>query len=162
VAFGCEVNFAGVHIEGIRHVSALDITFAEELGYRIKLLGIARMTAHGVEQRVHPCMVELAAPIAHVNGVNNAVVAAGDFVGSTIFEGRGAGAGPTASAVVADLVDIARGRVVPTFAVGACDLARLPIAAMDRHVGAYYIRLMVLDRPGVIADVTAALRDEQV
>ena len=84
--------------------------FAEELGYRIKLLGLARETQHGIEQRVHPCMVPLAAPIAHVEGVFNAVVVEGDFVGTTMFQGRGAGQGPTASAVVADLVDVARGR----------------------------------------------------
>ena len=162
VAFGCEVNFGGVYIEGIRHVSAQDIAYAGELGYRIKLLGIARRTEQGVEQRVHPCMVELQSSIAHVDGVYNAVVAEGDFVGRTVFQGRGAGAGPTASAVVADLIDIARGHTAPAFAVPAAALVRLPALAMDRHVGAYYIRLMVLDRPGVIADVTAALRDEEV
>ena len=109
-AFGAKVNFAGVHIEGIRHVSAMDIQFAEELGFRIKLLGLARETRYGIEQRVHPCMVPLAAPIAHIEGVFNAVVVEGDFVGTTMFQGRGAGQGPTASAVVADLVDVARGR----------------------------------------------------
>jgi homoserine dehydrogenase len=162
VAFGCEVNFAGVHVEGIRHVSATDIAFAEELGYRIKLLGIARPTEHGIEQRVHACMVPIGTPIAHVEGVFNAVVTEGDFVGQSVAEGRGAGAGPTASAVVADLIDIARGRVLPTFGVPAAALARPTIAPMARHRGAYYVRLMVLDRPGVIADVAAALRDEQV
>ena len=162
LAFGCEVEFDGVHVEGIRHVSAEDITFAGELGYRIKLLGIARITGDGVEQRVHPCMVSLDSPIAHVEGVYNAVVAYGDYVGTTVFEGRGAGAGPTASAVAADLLDIARGQQIPTFAVPASRLARLPPAPMDRHYGAYYVRLMVVDRPGVIADVTAALRDEAV
>ncbi len=162
VGFGREVDFSGVYIEGIRHVSALDIAFAEELGYRIKLLGIARETEHGIEQRVHPCMVPIEAPIAHVEGVFNAVVVEGDAIGSTMYEGRGAGAGPTASAVVADLVDIARGRLLPTFAVPVERLARSPGAPMERHRGAYYIRLMVLDRPGVIADVAAALRDEQV
>ena len=88
----------------------MDIEFAEELGYRIKLLGLARETRYGIEQRVHPCMVPLAAPIAQVEGVFNAVVVEGDFVGTTMFQGRGAGQGPTASAVVADLVDVARGR----------------------------------------------------
>jgi homoserine dehydrogenase len=162
VAFGAEVNFGGVYIEGIRHVSAQDIAFAGELGYRIKLLGIARRTEQGIEQRVHPCMVELASSIAHVDGVYNAVVAEGDFVGRTVFQGRGAGAGPTASAVVSDLIAIARGNNAPAFAVPANDLVKLPALAMDRHIGAYYIRLMVRDRPGVIADVTAALRDEDV
>ena len=162
VAFGSEIDFASVHVEGIRRVSAQDIRFADELGYRIKLLAIARLTERGVEQRVHPCMVALDSPIAHVDGVFNAIVAQGDFVGSTVFEGRGAGAGPTASAVAADIVDIARGTRIPTFAVPASSLRRLPGAAMDHHVGAYYIRLMVVDRPGVFADIAAALRDAQV
>ena len=162
LAMGCEVDFGGVHIEGIRHVSAEDIAFAEELGYRIKLLGIARRTADGVEQRVHPCMVRQETPIAHVEGVYNAVVAEGDFVGTCVFEGRGAGAGPTASAVVADLVDIARGIRIPAFVVPAARLAPARTAPMDQHHGAYYVRLMVVDQPGVIADVSAVLRDEQV
>jgi homoserine dehydrogenase len=162
LAFGCEVDFAGVHVEGIRSLTAYDIAFADELGYRIKLLGIARRTEHGIEQRVHPCMVPTDAPIAHIAGAFNAVVAEGDFVGSTMFEGRGAGAGPTASAVVSDLIDIARGIRVPTFAVPAASLAPARSAPMSRHRGAYYVRLMVVDRPGVIADVTATLRDEQV
>ncbi|MBI1774244.1 MAG: homoserine dehydrogenase [Proteobacteria bacterium] len=162
LAFGCEVDFAHVHVEGIRHVSALDIEYATELGYRIKLLGIARATAHGIEQRVHPCMVSLEAPIAHVEGVFNAVHAEGPFVGPTMHEGRGAGAGPTASAVVADLIDIARGRSVPTFGMPASMLAPARTAPMERHVGPYYVRLMVVDQPGVIAEVAAALRDERV
>jgi len=162
VAFGREIDFDGVHIEGIRHVSAEDIAFAEELGYRIKLLGIARRAEQGIEQRVHPCMVRLSAPVAHVEGVFNAVVADGDFVGATVYEGRGAGAGPTASAVVADLVDIARGVRIPAFAVPTDALEPADTAPMDSHFGAYYLRLMVVDRPGVIADVTAALRDEEV
>jgi homoserine dehydrogenase len=162
VAFGCEINFAGVQVDGIRNVSAVDIAFAEELGYRIKLLGIARPTEFGIEQRVHACMVPLGTPIAHVEGVYNAVVTEGDFVGQNICEGRGAGAGPTASAVVSDLIDIARGRSQPTFSVPASELKRLPASPMARHRGAYYIRLMVVDKPGVIADVAAALRDEEV
>ena len=162
VAFGCEINFAGVHVEGIRNVSAMDIAYAEELGFRIKLLGSARPTEHGIEQRVHACMVPIGTPIAHVEGVFNAVVTEGDFVGQNVAEGRGAGAGPTASAVVADLIDIARGRTLPTFSVPAVQLKRLSPSPMERHRGAYYVRLMVVDRPGVIADVTAALRDEQV
>jgi homoserine dehydrogenase len=162
LAFGRPVSFSDVHVEGIRNVSALDIAFAGELGYRIKLLGIARQTDHGVETRVHPCMIPLAAPIARVDGVFNAVVAEGDFVGRVMLEGRGAGAGPTASAVVADLIDIARGRLTPVWGVGAAALSAAPAAAMDRHVGCYYLRLMVVDRPGVIADVTAVLRDHNI
>jgi homoserine dehydrogenase len=162
VAFGAEVNFNAIHVEGIRHVDAMDMVFARELGFRIKLFGIARLTDFGLEQRVHPCMVPIDSPIAHVEDVFNAVVIEGNFVGSTVYEGRGAGAGPTASAVAADLLDLAKGRSVYTFGVPATRLAALPVSPMERHRGAYYIRLMVTDRPGVIADVTAALRDEQV
>ena len=162
LAFGTKADIAGVHVEGIRHIGATDIQFATELGYRIKLLGIARMTETGLEQRVHPCMVPLETPIAHVEDVFNAVVVEGDFVGRVVSEGRGAGAGPTASAVVADLMDISRGRASMTFAVPASRLVDAPAAPIDGHRGAYYIRLMVRDRPGVIADVTAALRDQKV
>ena len=162
LAFGCEIDFDGVYVEGIREVSALDIEYADELGYRIKLLGLSRTTDGGIEQRVHPCMVRLDAPIASIEGVFNAVVADGDFVGSIMAEGQGAGAGPTASAVVADLIDIARGRGLATFAVPAAALRRLPSLPMQRHEGSYYLRLMVVDRPGVIADIAAALRDEDI
>ncbi len=162
VAFACPVNFHDVHVEGIRHLSALDIGYAGELGYRIKLLGIARATETGIEQRVHPCMVSVEAPIAHVDGVLNAVVVEGDFVVRNMFVGHGAGAGPTASAVVADLVDIARGRLLPAFGIPVSQLHDIPTTAMADRVGAYYIRLMVVDRPGVMADVMAALRDEQI
>lgn len=161
-AFGARVNFAGIHIEGIRRVTSMDIQFAEELGYRIKLLGLARETRHGIEQRVHPCMVPLATPIAHIEGVFNAVVVEGDFVGTTMFQGRGAGQGPTASAVVADLVDVARGRHMPAFVVPAARLADKKASPMDRHVGAYYMRLMVQDRPGVISAVSGALAKEHI
>jgi homoserine dehydrogenase len=159
LAFGRPVDFNAVHVEGIRHVSALDIAFAAELGYRIKLLGLARRTEAGVEARVHPCMVPQTAPIARVDGVFNAVVAEGDFVGRVMLEGRGAGAGPTASAVVADLIDIARGRFTPVWGAASDVLSHAPSVPMATHVGAYYLRLMVVDRPGVIAEVTAVLRD---
>ena len=162
LAFGCEVGFDAVYVEGIRHVAAIDIDYARELGYRIKLLGIARRTPHGIEQRVHPCMVRLEAPIAHVEGVFNAVVAEGDFVDTTVYEGRGAGAGPTASAVVADLVDIARGRMAATFSVPAADLVPLDAAPMERHAGAYYLRFMVIDQPGVLSALAAVLGDEGI
>jgi len=162
VAFGTEVDFAGVYVEGIRHISALDIEYAAELGFRIKLLGLARPTEHGIEQRVHPCMVQRTTPIANVEGVFNAIMVEGDFCGRIMLQGRGAGAEPTASAVVADLLDIAAERRSPSFAVAARTLSALPASPMERHRGAYYIRLMVVDRPGVIADVAAALRDEQV
>ncbi len=162
VGFGRPVDLAGVYTEGIRHVSQLDIDFAEELGYRIKLLGITRLTDDGLEQRVHPCMVPRATPIAAVEGVYNAVVAEGDFVGRVVLEGRGAGAFPTASAVAADLVDIAAGRRVFPFGIPTTALRHLAGVPIERHQSAYYIRLMVVDQPGVIADVAAALRDEEV
>jgi homoserine dehydrogenase len=162
LAFGRPVDFGAVHVEGIREVTALDIALAEELGYRIKLLGIARREEAGFSTRVHPCMVPAAAPIARVDGVFNAVVAEGDFVGRVVLEGRGAGAGPTASAVVADLIDLARGRHTPVWGAQNGALDASPAVPMDRHVGAYYLRLMVVDRPGVIADVTAVLRDHGI
>jgi len=162
LAFGRPVAFNDVHVEGIRNVSAVDIAFADELGYRIKLLGIARQTELGIETRVHPCMIPLAAPIARVDGVFNAVVAEGDFVGRVMLEGRGAGAGPTASAVAADLIDIARGRFTPVWGAASDALSLAPSVPMDKHVGCYYLRLMVVDRPGVIADVTAVLRDHRI
>src|SRR5271157_406869 len=159
LAFGRPVAFDAVHVEGIRRISALDIAFATELGYRIKLLGIARQSEAGIETRVHPCMVPDSAPIARVDGVFNAVVAECDFAGRVMLEGRGAGAGPTASAVVADLIDIARGRATPVWGASGSSLSSAPSVPMSDHVGPYYLRLMVVDRPGVIADVTAILRD---
>jgi homoserine dehydrogenase len=115
-----------------------------------------------VAARVHPCLVPQSAPIARVDGVFNAVVAEGDFVGRIMLEGRGAGGGPTASAVVADLIDLARGRATPVWGAASGALSTAPSVSIAAHVGAYYLRLMVLDRPGVIADVAAALRDEGV
>ncbi len=162
LAFGRPVAFDAVHVEGIRNISALDIAFAADLGYRIKLLGIARQSEAGIDARVHPCMVPANAPIALVDGVFNAVVAEGDFVGRVMLQGRGAGAGPTASAVVADLIDVARGRVTPVWGAASGALSNAPSVPIEAHVGAYYLRLMVVDRPGVIADVTAALRDAGV
>jgi len=111
---------------------------------------------------VHPCMVPQSAPIARVDGVFNAVVAEGDFVGRVMLEGRGAGEGPTASAIVADLIDIARGRATPVWGAASGALSNAPSVPMDAHHGCYYLRLMVVDRPGVIADVTAVLRDEGI
>ena len=162
LAFGCEVAFDKVKIEGIRQISALDIAYAAELGLRIKLIGLAQLVEGALEQRVSPVLVPLEAPIATVEGVFNAVVAEGDSVGTVMAEGRGAGAGPTASAVVADLIDIARGRALPPFALPAGQLRRLPAQPLEARRGAWYLRLTVVDRPGVIADVAAALRDEDI
>ncbi|OYV40170.1 MAG: homoserine dehydrogenase [Acidocella sp. 20-61-6] len=162
LAFGRLVDFDAVHIEGIRRVSALDISFAEELGYRIKLLGIARETPAGVSVRVHPAMVPKEALLAAVDGVFNAVLAEGDFVGTVFLQGRGAGGGPTASAVVADLIDIARGNNVPVWGAKAAALSAAAVVPMAAHVGPYFMRLMVVDQPGVLADVTAILRDHGI
>lgn len=162
LAFGCPVDFDAVAMEGIEQISAQDIKFAEELGYRIKLLAVARMTENGLERRVAPGMVPMSAPMAHVEGVYNAIVTEGDFVGRTVMEGRGAGEGPTASAVVADVLDIAAGRISPVFGVPVERLTACPSAPAEAHVGPYYIRLMVRDRPGVFADIACALRDAQV
>jgi len=162
IAFGGKPRFDAIHIEGIRRVSALDIEFADELGYRIKLLGTARMTPAGLEQRLHPTMVKKSSPIARVDGVFNAVGIEADPVGLVMHEGRGAGGGPTASAVVADLIDLARGNRRATFGLPSRLLADHPVAPMSAHRGSYYIRLMVLDQPGVLADVAAVLRDQDV
>ena len=162
IAFGGRPRFDAIHIDGIRHISAVDIEFSAELGYRIKLLGSARMTAAGLEQRLHPAMVKKDAPIARVDGVFNAVGVDAEPVGLVMHEGRGAGGGPTASAVVADLVDLGRGNRLPAFGVPSSLLVDHPMAPMSEHRGCYYIRLMVLDQPGVLADVAAVLRDQEV
>jgi homoserine dehydrogenase len=157
LAFGTKVDFGSVHVEGIRHISPTDLAFAKELGFGIKLLGIATETSDGIEQRVHPCMVPVNAPINHVGGVFNAVVAEGDFVDRVQMEGRGAGAGPTASAVVADIIDIARGNMVPGFARPAADLTDPRPVPMAAHRGCYYMRFEVVDEPGVFAGIAQAL-----
>ncbi|MBU6419887.1 MAG: homoserine dehydrogenase [Proteobacteria bacterium] len=162
VAFGARIPFERLHIEGIRRVSAIDIAFAQELGYRIKLLGIAEHTPAGISLRVHPAMVPEQKPIGTVDGVFNAVLLEGDFSGPVFLRGRGAGEGPTASAVVADLIDLARGIRVPVWGMeeSALDDARIvPVAELE---SAYFLRLMVVDQPGVLADVTAILRDHGI
>ena len=162
LSFGCPMDFDQVYVEGIRNITAQDIAFAAELGYRIKLLAITKRTTGGVLQRVHPCMIKLDSPIASVHGVINAVVATGDFVGRTVYEGAGAGERPTASAVVADLTDMARGISTPAFSVPVADLTDLPVQPMASHKGAFYLRLMVVDESGVLAKVSELLRDEDV
>ena len=162
LAFRRPVDFAAVHVEGIAAIAPMDFAFAEEFGYRIKLLAIAQRTEDGIEQRVHPCMVPLSGPIAHVEGVFNAVVVEGDACGPVTLVGRGAGAGPTASAAVADLIDIAAGAKLPLVGVPAAALHPSPAAPISQRLGACYIRLTVIDRPGVIADISAILRDEAI
>ena len=162
LAYGAHADYPSVFIEGISQIGALDIQFAREFGYRIKLLGMARRTAHGIEQRVHPCMVPLGAPIAEVSGVTNAIVAVGNYAGQSVFEGPGAGAGPTASAVIADIIDIARQQILPPFAAPFSRLERLAPSPMDLRHGAYYVRLTVVDQPGVMAGITAIMAEHGV
>ena len=163
LAFGRPVAFADVYVEGIRQ----DFRARHRLCRRARLSHqAARHRAakrwRDLERRVHPCMVPASAPLARVDGVTNAIVAEGDFVGRVVLEGPGAGAGPTASAVVADLIDLARGRLTPVWGAAASELSASASVPMQRHSGCYYLRLMVVDRPGVIADVTAVLRDQGV
>ncbi len=162
VAFGTPLDFEAIFIEGIRQVTPLDIEFAAELGYRIKLIGIATHGEKGLLQRVHPCLVAADTAIAAVGGVFNAVVAEGDFVGQTVYQGRGAGAGPTASAVAADLIDIAQGHTHAVLSPPVAGPGKTKHLTMDGNEGRYYVRLSVDDQPGVIAEIAAALRDESV
>ncbi len=159
LSFGTRIAFSAVARGGIRHVQSGDIAQALALGYCIRLVGLAEAGPHGLFQRVHPCLVPLAHPLAHVQGPMNAVVAEGNFVGRLFFEGRGAGEGPTASAVVADLIDIARGEVGPAFAMPVASLTdAAPADPGDRRERAY-LRFAVADKPGVLAELTAAMRD---
>lgn len=159
LAFGAAPQIARVHVEGIRHIGLRDMQFADELGFRIKLLGIAALTPQGIEQRVHPCMVPHSSPLANVHDVYNAIAAEGHAVGKVFFEGRGAGAGPTASSIVADVMDIARGTHYKPFTLPVSQLETFEYAPMKHVRTAYYLRLSVTDRPGVLADVTGIFRD---
>lgn len=163
LAFGTEVNYDDLYVEGIRNVTSADIGFAAELGMRIKLLGSARLHADGrVSQRVHPCMITVGEPIAMVDGVVNVVVCNGDPIGRAVFEGPGAGAGPTASAVVADLVDIVRGARTPTFGMPVVHLNKAENAPIDNHAGIYYLRTAVEDTPGALDEIFTQLREHSV
>ncbi len=161
IAFGTQVDFAGMTVEGIERVSLADIEHAAELGYRIKLLGVARMTAAGLEARMQPCLVPAGSPIGQLEGVTNMVVLEGDFVGQIVMSGPGAGAGPTASAIVGDVIDIARGLVTPAFGRPAASLVAAARAG-DGAAAAYYLRFLVSDAPGVLARVAAALGEAGV
>ncbi len=162
IAFQIPINFPSVHVEGIEFISPIDIEFASELGYRIKLLGIAEKSGSGIQQRVRPCLVDVTSPIAQVEGVFNAVAAEAEGLGVSLSYGRGAGAGPTTSAVVSDLIDLAAGRVTPVFGVNEEDLVNEPAWGVENLSGSYFLRLLVVDRPGVLADLTAIFRDEGV
>jgi homoserine dehydrogenase len=162
LAFGTKVNFAQVHIEGIRHISLLDIDYARSFGYHIKLLGIASMENGALLQRVHPCLVPINSPLGVIDGAFNAVEVEGQAVGRVVFEGRGAGAGPTASAVVSDLMSIARGDRYPPFTVKTSALKVAKQAPLATHSGCYYLRLSLKDEPGVLAEFTRAFAAEKI
>jgi len=162
LAFGTEPSLAGMPVQGISHITPEDIGFAREFGCRIKLLGVARRAGEGVDQRVHPAMVRLGTPLADVEGAFNAVVADAGEAGPYFFEGRGAGAAPTASAVVADLVDIARGGRGPAFGRPAILLKPANAAPAAARLCAYYLRFDVLDVPGVLAEIARHLADWDV
>lgn len=162
LAFGTRITFDTAEISGIRHVIAADISEAKALGFRVRLVGLAEATSSGLFQRVHACLVPLSHPMAHVTGSLNAVVAEGNFVGRLVFEGRGAGEGPTASAVVADLIDIARGEFGPAFAMPVASLADPGSPSTAKRQGRVYLRFAVPDRIGVLAEITAAMRDSGV
>lgn len=159
LAFGCVPDVKHIDMKGIRHITALDIAFADELGYRIKLLGTARVTDKGVEQSVEPCLVPKGSAIAAVGGALNAVYVDGDFSGKILLMGAGAGGDATASAVVADIVDIARGHHLPLMGVAAETVVPLVPADISARIESYYLRFKVLDQPGVVADISAILRD---
>ncbi len=168
IAFGIPMQFDKVYTEGISKLTREDIRYAEELGYRIKLLGITRRTPAGIELRVHPTLIPTKRLIANVEGVMNAVLVKGDAVGPTLYYGAGAGAEPTASAVVADLVDVTRMHTadpeqrVPHLAFQPDRMSDLPILSMEEVQTSYYLRLRVKDQPGVLADITRILADGSI
>ena len=162
LAFGTEVDGDAVYVEGISGVTPLDLEMAEELGFRIKLLGVAERTAQGIEQRVHPTFVARTGQLANVMGVTNAVSIEAEPVGIITLVGPGAGGGATASAVVGDIVDIARGNLVATFGRPSGELEKPIRAPMQRHEGGYYIRLSVLDRPGAAAMIATRMAERGI
>ena len=163
LSFGSKIDFAGVEVRGIRKILAADIAQARALGYRIRLIGFAEIDGENgsaqIFQRVHPCLVPLTHPLANVTGTTNAVVAEGNYSGRLLFQGAGAGDRPTASAVVADLVDIARKETGPAFSVPTNELEILPRASAAHRIGRTYLRMLVADRVGVLAEIAAAMRD---
>jgi homoserine dehydrogenase len=162
IAFGTEIDAGAIYVEGISSIAPADIEAADELGYRIKLLGVASRTDSGIEQRVHPTMVPKSSTIARIDGVTNAVAVEGDFVGQIVISGPGAGGDPTASSVMSDIVDIARGVKVGTFGRPASSLEPYRRAGIRRHEGGYYIRLAVYDRPGAFAAIAKRMADAAI
>ncbi len=159
LAFGTQVDFASIYIEGIEHITLDDIRNAGDLGYKIKLLGVAVETGDGIEQRVHPTLVPKNSPIADVDGVFNAVAVNADFSDDLMLEGRGAGAHPTASSVMADICDIARGIILPPFGIPASALKPYQRARMRAHEGGYYVSLELYDKTGEVAAVASIFSD---
>ena len=162
LAFGTEVNLSSIRIEGIEAITLEDIRNAEELGYKIKLLGVAVAHDGGIEQRVNPTLIPKGTSVADTDGVFNAVVVKGDFVGDLMLEGRGAGSHPTASAVLSDIVDIARGNTRPAFGVPAKDLKKFKAAPQKVHEGGFYVSLELHDRPGAVAAIATILADAKI
>ena len=157
LAFGTAIDLAAIHVEGIRSITPADLRAAHDLGYRIKLLGVAQRTKEGIETRVHPTMVAKGSPLAEIKGVTNAVSINADAVRELTLVGPGAGGDATASAVLADIVDVARGFRVPPFGRRVASLGRVPRIAMQRHEGGYYVRLSVQDRIGAIAAIATRM-----
>ncbi len=162
LAFGARIDAGAVSVEGIESVNLTDLAAADELGYRIKLLGVAARTSHGVEQRVHPTMLPKSSALAQTMGVLNAVSVDGDAVGALTLIGPGAGGAATASAVVSDLADIARGLVVPAFGRPVAALVESERASLQRHEGGYYVRLSAVDRPGSLASIAGRMAERGV
>ena len=161
IAFGSRVDFAGMSIEGIERITIEDIRAAADMGYRIKLLGVAQRTGRGLEQRMSPCLVPAVSPLGQLQGGTNMVVIEGDSVGQVVLRGAGAGEGPTASAVMSDILDIARGTRVSTFGQPAGALEPAP-AAVSAAPAPYYLRMTLTDKPGALAKVAAVLGDAGV
>lgn len=168
IAFGIPVQFSKVYTEGITKLTGEDIRYAEDLGYRIKLLGITKRVEKGIELRVHPTLIPVRRLIANVEGVMNAIVVKGDAVGATLYYGAGAGAEPTASSVIADLVDVTRMQTadpmhrVPTLSFQPDLLSDTPVISMDDVETSYYLRMQVIDKPGVMAEITRIVAENDI
>jgi len=156
IAFGTQVDFAGIEIEGIERISIEDIEQAADMGYRIKLLGVARMTGRGLEQRMSPCLVPAGSPLGQLENATNMVVIEADAVGQIVLSGPGAGEGPTASAVMSDVMDLARGSRLATFGQPATGLQKA-VAAESAAAVPFYLRMALLDKPGALAKVASVL-----
>jgi len=162
LAFGTEVNLPSINIEGIENVELEDIRNAADLGYKIKLLGVAVNHDSGIEQRVHPTLIQRGSPVSETDDVFNAIVVKGDFVGDLVLEGRGAGGHPTASAVLSDIVDIARGNIRPAFGVPAAQLKKYKNSSPRAHEGGFYVALELVDKPGAVASIATILAEAKI